>query len=163
VFESIFFRLFITKSEDNGILTTVQSLVTSIDGSCQTWTANQTLVVNDIVSLFVNSSQVQKSAAQAFLNRSQYNAVIFARSWIYVGALGSAVVLLFSVLRWFKKIQTSHLRSIIVENVGLVMALGLYEYMFFSTVIYDYDSISVSEMEGHIVQMLHDQCGLFSE
>ena len=162
VFESVFFRLFITKSEDKGILTTVQNLVAGVSGSCQTWTANQTLIVNDILGLLVNSTHIQMAATQAFQNRSQYNAAIFTRSWIYVGALGSAVVLLFSVLRYFQKIQTSHLRPILLENVGLVLALGLYEYMFFSTVIYDYDSISVSEIEGHIVQMLHDQCGLFS-
>lgn len=163
VFESLFFRLFITKSEDKGILTTVQNLVTGVTGSCQTWTLNQTLITNDLLALFVNSTQVQKAAMQAFQNRSHYNAAIFTRSWIYVGALGSAVVLLFSVLRCFKKIQTFHLRPILLENLGLVMALGLYEYMFFSTVIYDYDSISVSEIEGNIVQMLHNQCGLFLE
>lgn len=163
VFESVFFRLFITKSEDKGILTTVQNLVTGMTGSCQTWSLNQTLITNDLLALFVNSTQVQKAAALAFQNRSHYNAAIFARSWIYVGALGSAVLVLFGVLRYFQKIQTSHLRPILLENVGLVMALGLYEYMFFSTVIYDYDSVSVSEIEGNIVQMLHAQCGLFSE
>lgn len=161
IFESLFFRLFITKSEDKGILTTVQRLVGGVTNSCQTWNMNQTAFVNGIVALFVNASEVEQQSSFAFSARSQYNMAIFTRSWIYVGALGSLTLVLLSVSLWRKWIQKAHIRQILLENMGLVTLLGLYEYMFFSTVIYNYDSISVSEIEGNIVQTLHKQCGLF--
>jgi hypothetical protein len=161
IFESVFFRLFIAKSEDKGILTTVQRLVGSIENGCQTWNRNVTATINDILSVFVNASQIVIQSSIAEHQRFQYNQPIFARSWIYVGSLGG-VVLLFSILSaWKGWISKQGAKRIVLENLGLVCLLGAYEYMFFSTVIYQYDSISVSEIEGNIVQSLHNQCGLF--
>jgi hypothetical protein len=162
IFESVFFRLFITKSEDKGILTTVQRLVGNISQSCHTWNANQTVIVNDILGIFVNSSQIVSDASVAFQTRTDYNSSVFARSWMYVGILGGTLCLTAAVSLWRGWIQKTALRHIALDNVGLVILLGLYEYMFFSTVIYNYDSISVPEIEGNILQMLQTQCGLFS-
>lgn len=161
IFESVFFRLFITKSEDKGILTTVQRLIGGVTNTCQTWNTNQTALLNDVLTLFVNVSQVEYQASHTFTTRSNYNKAIFTRSWIYVGALGSLMVVLALVSIWRKWIQRIHIRQILLENIGLVAMLGLYEYMFFRTVIYDYDSISVQEIEGNILQTLQGQCGLF--
>jgi hypothetical protein len=162
IFESAFFRLFITKSEDKGILTTVQRLVGNISQSCPTWNANQTVIVNDILGIFVNSSQIVSDASVALQTRTNYNATIFARSWMYVGILGGTLCVTAAVSFWRGWIQKTAIRHIALDNIGLVVLLGLYEYMFFSTVIYNYDSISVPEIEGNIVQMLQTQCGLFS-
>ncbi len=161
IFESVFFRLFITKSEDKGILTTVQRLVGGVTDTCKTWNHNQTVILNDILTLFVNTTHVEYQSSLAYVARANYNSTIFARSWIYVGALGSLTLVFVFVSIWRKWIQRTHIRQILLENMGLVAMLGLYEYMFFSTVIYNYDSISVSEIEGNLVQILQGQCGLF--
>jgi hypothetical protein len=50
-----------------------------------------------------------------------------------------------------------------LDNVCMILLLGLYEYFFFRTIIYRYQSLSDSELDGNIVRQLQTQCGLLIE
>ncbi len=43
----------------------------------------------------------------------------------------------------------------------MVTLLGIYEFVFFRTIIYNYVSLSMPEIDQHIVDILRGVCGLF--
>ncbi len=159
IFESLFFYYFISKSEDKGILTTVNNLLDGVTATCP-WPANQTVLLRDVFQLLVNQTALQAAAATATETRTAYNDRIFLQSWMYVVALVSATVLTLVTTAWRKVLSRTSMRRIVLENVGLVALLGLYEFAFFKTIIYRYDSISVLEIEEFAVNRLQTQCGL---
>ncbi len=161
LFESTFFYLFISKSEDKGITTTVQHLVNQVTDTCP-WPANQTIFLSDLLGLFINATAIQSAATAAGLQRSAYNAHIFLQAWMYTVGIGVLTLVSYSVAAYKKWLTWNRLRGILLENLGLVGMLGIYEFLFFKTVIYQYDSVSVPEIEGSILAALQQQCGLFA-
>ena len=79
-------------------------------------------------------------------------------SLIYIGILGAVQVGLLgiSVVNKFK-IKWRH---IILENLALVVFLGLYEFMFFETIITQYAAISPDEISAQFVRGLQQRCSL---
>ncbi len=161
MFESAFFYLFISKSEDKGITTTVQHLVNQVTDTCP-WPTNQTIFLSDLLGLFINATAIQSAATAAGLQRSTYNAHVFLQAWMYTVGIGGLTLVSYSVAAYKKWLTWPTLRGILLENLGLVGMLGIYEFLFFKTVIYQYDSVSVPEIEGSILATLQQQCGLFA-
>ncbi len=157
LFESLFFYYFISRSEDKGILTTVTNLLDEITITCP-WPANQTVILRDLFQLLVNTTALTTAAAKAAQSRAAYNHRIFVQSWMYVVAIGSTALLAFAAAAWRKQLTRDLVRRIVLENLGLVALLGAYEFAFFKTIIYNYDSISVLEIEEYAVNTLQSQC-----
>ncbi len=86
LFESLFFYYFISRSEDKGILTTVNNLLNEVTATCP-WPANQTTLLHDIFQLLVNQTAVQAAAATAAQSRTTHNSGIFLRCRMYVVTL----------------------------------------------------------------------------
>jgi hypothetical protein len=159
MFESIFFYYFISKSEDKGITTTVNNLLNGITASCPL-SANQTVFWHDVFHLLVNTTSLQSAAIMAADQRAVYNSGIFLQSWMYVVGISGITAVAFVVAAFRKVLDKRTLTHILAENVGLVAMLGCYEFLFFRTIIYQYDSISVLEIEQYIVNTLQNQCGI---
>lgn len=158
LFESAFFYLFISKSEDKGITTTVGHLIGQITNTCP-WPTNQTTIVSDILRVFIDPSAVIETANQAAQERQTYNSHIFFQAWMYSVGIWGFTLLSYIVVAYTIGLTWRKLRGILLENLGLVAMLGIYEFIFFKTIIYRYDSVSVPEIEGNIIQSLQ-QCGL---
>ena len=160
IFESVFFFLYISKLEDNGINRTVGTFVNDVVQSCNNYTQIERNITNDLLSLFVNSTVIIQEGNDAFDERSVINAQLFIRSWIYVGVLGGLFVFLTSISMLRKiKIKWSKL---VWENLFLVTLLAAYEYTFFSTVIFPYNPVTAQEILRNAVFNLQTQCGLLT-
>ena len=158
LFETIFFFQFISVSEDSGLQKTLDGYITSILTSCSQWSPNQTILVNDILSVFINISEVTAAYETAVLERHTFNYNLQIRSWLYVATLVSSSCVLGCIgkcvplrLSW---------KRILVDNLIMVSLLGLYEFLFFRTIIYNYDTMSLPELNQFIVNQLQQTCGL---
>jgi hypothetical protein len=158
IFETLFFFLFISKSEDSGLTNVLDGYVGGILTSCDTWPANTTAVVNDLLSVFINATNVASAASQAATNRQAFNLSLELQAWSYVAGLIGAVLL--GTCAAHSRGMRIAWRRILLENLIMVSLLGLYELMFFKTIIYQYENMSLPELDGFIVGQLQAQCGL---
>ncbi len=159
VFESLFFFFYISDLEDGGINKTINGFVDDALHACSNFTATERLIVNDILYAFINTTVISSGAAFEVAARDENNAGYFRLSWYYVGGFGGLFVVLAVVAR-LKKYAVEW-RTLFLENLAMVTALGLYEYMFFTTVISPYSPISGLEVANNAIQKMHSTCGLF--
>jgi hypothetical protein len=158
IFETLFFFLFISKSEDDGIQMTIQNYIQGILNQCKQWSLNDTVTINTILQALVNTTQVQTDATRAMTERTLYNHNLEVQAWMYVAGIASCLCLGGAVAH-LVKIRIP-VRRILLENLSMVALLGLYELMFFKTIIYKYRSLTFEELNGNIVGQLQGSCGL---
>jgi hypothetical protein len=161
IFESVFFFLYISKLEDNGINNTVGTFVSNAVSVCENFTEPERTITNDVLSLFLNSSIIIQQGNDAFSTRTAINKVLFSRSWIYVGGLGGIFTLL-TIVALLRKVHIKW-KKLVLENICLVLMLAAYEYTFFSTVIFPYDPITGPEIARNAVYELQESCGILND
>jgi hypothetical protein len=158
VFESVFFFLYISKLEDSGIISTVNSVIANVVNSCMYFTPAEDAIVSDVLSLFVNTTNIVKDANNQYSMRTAFNHTLLLRAWVYVGGLGGLFLLL--ILYVYARNIKVHWGKLVLENIGLVLMLATYEYMFFSTIIFPYMPITGSEITRNAIQNLQATCGI---
>jgi hypothetical protein len=158
IFEALFFFAFVSKDEDNGILLTTNYFTNSILDSCTGLNSSELEILNSVFSKFVNSTQVVLDGSFAASHRSNFNRRLFMIAWNYVGGLGGLglSLLLFSKFMKFR-IKWG---NVVLENFALVAFLGIYEFMFFETIIKKYSSETPQEISALFVLGLQRRCGL---
>jgi hypothetical protein len=156
LFETIFFWQFVSKSEDSALTGLVDSYAHGVLAACQNITPQQRVAVDSIFDLFINQTTVDTAGAVAAATRASYNGALIRNSWLYFGGLcGLFASLSASAVALKREIRWGH---IVGENLVLVSLLGLYEWMFFHTIIYQYESISPAELDRMVVDEFQATC-----
>jgi hypothetical protein len=161
IFETLFFFLFISKSEDTGIQNTINGYVQGVVSQCSRWSRNESAVITEFLTLFLNASDVLNAAARSGEKRRYYNFMLQVQAWVYVLIL--TLVFTITALAYSIRDVKIKWKSVVADNICMILLLGLYEYFFFRTIIYKYQSLSDSELDGYIVAQLQTQCGLLIE
>ena len=156
IFETLFFFLFISKSEDSGIQGIIQNYINGILSQCAQWSANETQLVNAILTVLIQANQTLASAQTAMQQRTTYNSRLEVQAWMYV--IGTTACLVTGgVIARLNAVRIPWKR-IVLENMIMVALLGIYEFTFFKTIIYNYRSLTVEELNGSIVGQLQTTC-----
>ena len=158
IFETVFFFLYISGLEDNGILSTINYFVSSVVTSCSNLTEAERDVSNRFLQLFLNTSQIAAQSQSALLERTLFNNQLLQRSWIYVGAVGGLFVCL-AIHSRMRRISVQW-KSLVLENIGLVALLAAYEFMFFTTIIMPFKPISAQEISENAILQIQSTCRL---
>lgn len=156
IFETLFFWLFVSKTEDAALIHLVNTMSAKLLTKCNTLTTIQKVHFLDLVDIFINQTRVQREGAEAAAARLTYNNGLRTKSWLYVGGLIGFVGGLSGTV-WWKRVEI-HWRQLWLENLALILLLGLYEFMFFSTVVYPYESISLPELEQGLLTNIDTDC-----
>jgi uncharacterized membrane protein len=117
---------------------------------------SQRQITTDFLNLFLNKTQADAAGEVAAASRGDYNYILVRNSWLYFGGLAILLAILASIS--LHKNYKIHWRSLILENLALVSLLGLYEWMFFSTVVLQYQAISVPELDRMVVDEIMSVC-----
>jgi hypothetical protein len=158
VFETLFYFLYVSSLEDNGIETTVNTFINGAANECQNMTPLQIELIDDLLEPYINASNVISNGNIEERSRILYNNSISVRAWGYVGGVMGIFVLALVYVK-LRKIEIKW-KVVILENVAMVVLLALYELMFFNTIIYPYHPISTAEIERNAVLKLQDGCGI---
>lgn len=158
IFETLFYFLYVSSLEDNGIETTVNTFINGAANGCANMNGNQIEIIDYLLSPYINGTEVIIEGNIAESERLSYNESISKRAWAYVGG----VIGLFIVATVYVRVRKIGIRwkMIILENLAMVVLLALYELMFFNTIIYPYHPISTSEIERNAVEKLRASCGI---
>jgi len=126
---------------------------------CENMTKEEITVVNDVLGPYINSTIIVTDGNIAFTLRNAQNGGLLNRAWIYVGVIGIVMVCVagFAV---YRKVRIPWLR-ICLENLGLVIMLGVYETLFFTTIVHPYQPVTGPEIERNMIEETQQMCGLF--
>lgn len=156
LFETIFFWHFVSVSEDHALMDLINGYTVNLLRDCGTLTPIQRSAFDSILGLFINQTTVDQQGAVAAATRATFNTVLLRNSWLLVGGLTALVVALAAgAKRRALEVPWGHVAS---ENLALVTLLGLYEWMFFRTVIFPYKSVSIPELDRMVVDEVNTAC-----
>jgi hypothetical protein len=156
LFETLFFWQFVSRQEDGALTGLVNSYTTRAFAVCPTLTPMQRTDLRNWVGMFLNVTTVTSAAQTATTSRTAFNDALIRNSWLYFGALATAVGLLASTAPLRRiQIQWGHL---VGENLALVTLLGLYEWMFFRTVALQYQAVTPAELDGMVLTEFEAAC-----
>jgi hypothetical protein len=151
VFETIFFFQYVSQRENNGVLQTINTYYDPIVQSCPTWN-NQTKAFLFEVLEALNYPNIESLGDAGKASREVSNQALLGNSLI-ASAVCFAVLLGGTGYLTYKKTPVRWW-VIVVENISMVVMLGIYEYIFFHFIIYNYGTISTSELNAYIVKGL---------
>ena len=123
---------------------------------CQNLTESQRSNTSAFLAGLFNQSDITVAGATASADRAIYNGLLLRNSWLYF----AVIALLFGTLSVAAKIRRLRINwiHVIGENVVLVTLLGLYEIMFFRTVVFQYRATTMEELDQMVVGELMDAC-----
>ena len=156
LFETIFFWHFISQSEDTALISLVNTYAQRVLEGCATMTGAQRIAVRDVFDLFINQTLVDANSAVALTNRNTFNGILIRNSWVYFGSL-VALFASTTAVGLYNRFPINW-RAILLENLTLVTLLGFYEWMFFSTVVLQYQATSIQELDSMVVDNIQLQC-----
>ena len=152
-FETLFYFLYVNKSENQGILNTINTYYQPLVQNCQqTWGNGTKWFIRQLLTYEIDQQQIDANGNQARMSREAYNSSLLMWSSLYsvfclVACLGATGFVWWKgwVIPW---------KRMLAENVLFVLLLGLYELFFFRTIIYQYDTLSTAELNQYIVDGL---------
>jgi hypothetical protein len=156
LFETVFFWLFVSKSEDTALTSLVNNYVGGILNSCTNMTQPQRTALVEIFNALVNVTAVNQEGFLATQDRTAFNNILLRNSWLYFGGLSTLLTVLAGTAAVMKR--PLPWRHMTVENLGMVTLLGLYEWMFFRTIVYQYKSVSISELDQMVTNEFVTEC-----
>lgn len=155
VFETAFYFLYISQSENAGILRAIDAYYQPLIASCSKWPNTTRELILDVMKFSLNKSQIDSDGLTSNIQRTAFNRSLLNTSIWYSGACVIAFCMAFAVIR-YKGIEIKW-RPLILEHLAFIGVLALYEYFFYITIIYNYTTISTPEINRYIVDGLF-QC-----
>lgn len=152
-FETVFFFTYVAGKEDKGIEGTIDSYYTPIKNSCPSWSNVTRWVIYEILSgdeiqKIINDGQDSYNSRMKVNTQLLYYSLIASAFFLVIlGGVTGILVYRSVKINWIKTIS---------ENIMMVVLLGLYEYVFFMTIIYNYNSISTNELNSYIANGIYD-------
>jgi len=156
LFETLFFWLFISRTEDDALIGLVSSYTGNLLSACQNLTAPQRTAVLDVLNLFINSTTTDTAGAAAAADRAAFNGILLRNSWLYFSGGLALLATTVGAALW-RRLQMRW-GQICAENLVLVLMLGAYEWMFFRTVVLRYQAVSPAELDRMVVDQVEDTC-----
>jgi hypothetical protein len=152
-FETLFYFLYVNKSENAGILTTINTYYQPLVANCQqTWGNGTKWFVRQLLTYEINQTLVDQEGLSSTLARDSYNHSLLVLSSIY-SVICFAICGGVTGFVWWKRWPVPWGRMML-ENLVFVLILGLYEFFFFRTIIYNYDTLSTAELNKYLVDGL---------
>ena len=160
IFETLFYFLYVSSLENNGIENAINTFINGAITDCYNMTAEQIEVVDNILETYINASDVIQKGNTEELARYKYNKHISNIAWGYVSGLSGLFVIL-SVYTRVRKIKINW-KNVVFENFAMVILLGLYELLFFNTIVHKYLPISTEELAQGAVEKLQTACSVLT-
>lgn len=155
IFETVFFFLYVSRSENQGILKTLDVYYTPLLSECSSWSSPFRTELLELLEFLGAANQTVVDAAGRAA-AAQRNAENLQLLWISLGYTGGCIgigVFCILTLVWSKRVVKW--RELVGEHIFFVFVLGLYEWFFFRTIIYNYNTLSTPELNQYLADGLY--------
>ncbi len=149
IFETIFFFYIVSKYENEAITGVIINFFKGIPNFCYNLNHGEKTNFTQVFNSLVNITQIDAKANYSTLNRKLFNDKLFVNAWLYFLIIVGIDIVLF-VIKFLYKIKINF-KKIFLENFGMIIILGIYEYIFFQSIILLYENISQNELIKLIV------------
>ena len=156
VFEIIFFNYYIIQYENNALISLTNSLITPVTEKCQNLSNTSKIVLDDFIHLFVNQTIINNNALSDYYKRQDINNKLFLTSIVYCSGIIFVFFFLLN-LNWIFK-QKINYTMILLDNVIMIAILGLYEFIFFKNIVFNYILLSSNELIKNLLINLLQSC-----
>jgi hypothetical protein len=157
MFELIFFFNYVTKFEDNALLGVFNSLTGSIINSCSSLNNASKIFVDDIFKIFVNTTQVNENAVNSYNSRMYVNNNLMIKAISYFIGVFIVNILLIVINKCTINKKINY-KEIIMDNFIMITLLGIYEYIFFTNIVFKYLTISNDEIFQNFQNKFIENC-----
>lgn len=155
-FELIFFNFYIIQYENNALIGLTDQLISPITLSCRLLPNSSKILVDDFLQLFINQTTINQNALDGLNQRNVINYFLFIKSiYYYVGVIIVFIGILLMNIKFKINID---FRLIAIDNIIMILILGIYEYIFFKNIIFAYQTISPNELIQNILNNLISSC-----
>jgi hypothetical protein len=168
IFEIIFFFSVIVSYENLSMTNVVDTFSGIIVSKCSYFNITEKYIFSKIINSFVNITELKNDASNSLNQRNIENYIVLGYAWMYF-AIITGISLLTIIINFLNykffylenqeltqpliisediKLNKKHVNliKIIMDNIIMIILLGLYEYLFFKTVILKYQPISNNEL-----------------
>lgn len=154
VFETIFFFQYVSVTENNGILKTIDTYYTPFVDSCPNWDNVTKEIIYGFLTQGNEYTLLVSEGDAGKAERDEKNQTLLGQS---LGASGLCFGIVLVGSLWLLRKQIPVRWSVVfLENISMVIILGLYEYFFFRVIIYNYGTLSTPELNAYLVKGIYD-------
>ena len=157
LFELIFFFGFVTKFENKAIVQLIGEITNTAISSCNLLNPNDKQIIDYLLNKIVNSEQLLTNSNNSVIERNLYNSSLLIIGIAYFLVLLSLNIFIYTINRcYFKRIIKY--KNIFIDNCIMIILLGLYEYMFFSYIVFQYQTSSTDELIYDVYNQVNSTC-----
>ena len=157
IFELIFFFNFVTKFEDKALIDVFNQMTNQATSICSSLNSNDKQIFDNFLGLFLNGTQINEQSMISYSTRKNYNHLLLIQSiYYFIFVCGINLVLVVLNCVWFQRLI--NYKTIILDNLVMITFLGIFEYLFFSTIVFKYQTISPNELNKQISDSILNNC-----
>jgi hypothetical protein len=149
IFEIFFFFMIVSVFENKAIVNLVMDFFKKVPSMCENLTIPEKINFTMLFDSLANKTKIINSATISKLERQSFNNKLYFNAWMYFLIIVAIDIALLGV-KFYYKIKINF-KKILIENMVMILILGLYEYMFFKSIILIYQNISQQELVANIV------------
>jgi hypothetical protein len=157
LFELIFFFGFVTKFENKAIVQLIGEITNTAISSCNLLDTSDKQIIDYFLNRIVNSEQLLINSNNDMVERNLYNNSLLIIGIAYFLVLLSLNIFIFSINRCYFKRNINY-KNICIDNCIMIILLGLYEYMFFSYIVFQYQTSSTNELVYDVYNQVNATC-----
>jgi len=150
MFELVFFFNYVTKYEDSALIDVFNSLTNSVINKCSNLNNQTKIIIDDLFNIFVNTTKINLDALNAYNSRNIINQKLYINAILYFVGIASVNILLFLINIIYYKRRLNY-KNILIDNLIMIIILGIYEYIFFTNIIFKYITITPEELTKNTV------------
>jgi hypothetical protein len=157
LFELIFFFGFVTKFENKAIVQLIGEITNTAINSCKSLNTSDKQIIDYLLNSIVNSQQLLTNSNNDMVERNLYNNTLLIIGIAYFLVLLCLNIFIFSINKCYFKRNINY-KNICLDNCIMIILLGLYEYMFFSYIVFQYQTSSTNELIYDVYNQVNDTC-----
>jgi hypothetical protein len=153
LFEIYFFFHVISFYEDTALVSLINSYITAFIDSCSHLPVDERDILSLLFHTLVNQTVISDNAIIAYDKRISWNDALYSTAWSYF-----AVILIINIalifINYYYRVGIK-MWKLFLDNTMMIVFLGIYEYLFFQTIILRYQSISSDELTANVVRQIN--------